>query len=554
MGSLDLGILFIIGIGVFGGIIGAVIFQRLKIPQVIGYIAIGILIGKTGFKIIDQEVIDTFRVFNFFALGIIGFLVGGELLGSTLKKYGKQFSGILLGEGLLSFLFVTLLSGGVVYFITRDIIASLALGVVFGAVASATDPASTMDVLWEYRAAGILTTTIIAIVALDDALAMTLYGIGSGVAQILLGGGAELGPQVVRIGIEIFGAIALGAAGGFLMNVILRYTRKKERILAFAIGLLILVISTAQILRMDIIFAAMTMGIVVRNLAPERSRQVFELIRSFSVPIYVLFFVFVGARLEVTNMPWWMWMLVGLYCVGRNGGKILGAFIGGKITGAERNVRRYTGMGLSAQGGVTIGLAIMASGHLDGVPILGMSLGEIIIFTITATTFIFQVTGPPMVKLAVKLSGEIGRNVTEEDVVAKWKVADVLAGPPVVILRGDTMRQILTLFSEYSYLIYPVVDGEGRFAGIISFDDIKNIMTNEEVWEWIVADDILRPDPHTLKADEPLAEALDLMNQIRREQLPVIDSEGRPAGILDSRETRTSVEREIIAIKGGRAA
>jgi CBS domain-containing protein len=159
-----------------------------------------------------------------------------------------------------------------------------------------------------------------------------------------------------------------------------------------------------------------------------------------------------------------------------------------------------------------------------------------------------------MVKLAVKLSGEIGRNVTEEDVVAKWKVADVLAGPPVVILRGDTMRQILTLFSEYSYLIYPVVDGEGRFAGIISFDDIKNIMTNEEVWEWIVADDILRPDPHTLKADEPLAEALDLMNQIRREQLPVIDSEGRPAGILDSRETRTSVEREIIAIKGGRAA
>jgi len=554
MGSLDLGILFIIGIGVFGGIIGAVIFQRLKIPQVIGYIAIGILIGKTGFKIIDQQVIDTFQAFNFFALGIIGFLVGGELLGSTLKKYGRQFSGILLGEGLLSFLLVTVLSGGVVYFITRDIIASLALGVVFGAVASATDPASTMDVLWEYRAAGVLTTTIVAIVALDDALAMTLYGIGSGVAQILLGGGGDLGPQVLRIVIEIFGAVALGAAGGFLMNIILRYTRKRERILAFAIGLLLLIISAAQILRMDIIFAAMTMGIVVRNLAPERSRQVFELIRSFSVPIYVLFFVFVGARLEVTNMPWWMWMLVGLYCVGRNGGKILGAFLGGKITRAERNVRRYTGMGLSAQGGVTIGLAIMASGHLEGVPILGMSLGEIIIFTITATTFIFQVTGPPLVKLAVKLSGEIGRNVTEEDVVAKWKVADVLAGPPVTIRRSDTMRRILELFSEYSYLVYPVVDENGRFAGTISFDDVKNIMTNEEVWEWIVAEDIVRPDRHTLKTDKPLAEALDLMKQIRREQLPVIDAEGRPAGILDSRETQMAVEREIIAIKGGQAA
>ena len=43
MASLSTGILMILGIGVFGGIIGGGIFQRLHIPQVVGYIAMGLL-------------------------------------------------------------------------------------------------------------------------------------------------------------------------------------------------------------------------------------------------------------------------------------------------------------------------------------------------------------------------------------------------------------------------------------------------------------------------------------------------------------------------------
>ena len=96
-------ILFILGIGIFGGIAGAWFFQKIKVPQVLGYLVIGIIIGQSGMKLINSDIIDSLKHFNFFALGIIGFLVGGELHGSTMKKYGKQFSAILLGEGVLAF-------------------------------------------------------------------------------------------------------------------------------------------------------------------------------------------------------------------------------------------------------------------------------------------------------------------------------------------------------------------------------------------------------------------------------------------------------------------
>ena len=52
---------------------------------------------------------------------------------------------------------------------------SLAMGLLFGAIASATAPAATANVLWEYKTRGPLTAAVLAIVALDDALALLLY-------------------------------------------------------------------------------------------------------------------------------------------------------------------------------------------------------------------------------------------------------------------------------------------------------------------------------------------------------------------------------------------
>ena len=69
--------ILILGIAIFGGTVGARIFQRLHIPQVIGYVLIGILLGPMALKVIKIETVSSLEPFNFFALGIIGFLVGG---------------------------------------------------------------------------------------------------------------------------------------------------------------------------------------------------------------------------------------------------------------------------------------------------------------------------------------------------------------------------------------------------------------------------------------------------------------------------------------------
>ena len=72
------------------GAIGGRLFQKLKIPQVVGYIVIGIIIGQSGFQILSSQVITALDPINSLALSLIGFLIGAELKTSVIKKYGKQ--------------------------------------------------------------------------------------------------------------------------------------------------------------------------------------------------------------------------------------------------------------------------------------------------------------------------------------------------------------------------------------------------------------------------------------------------------------------------------
>ena len=548
------GVLILFGIGVIGGILSATVVKKLKVPQVLGYILTGIIIGGSGLNIVTSEDIIRLRQFNYFALGIIGFLVGSEISFATFKKYARQFSAILFGEGLLAFTLVCIAVTLVLNRITGNFQVSLAAGIVFAAIASATDPASTISVLWEYRTAGILTTTIIAIVALDDALAMTLYGIGTSVAQLLSGSGGEIERQIINIGVELFGSIGLGVFAGFIVDRVVRKSSQHEMITAVAIGIILLLIGVCVRYDMDVILAAMAMGITVVNLSPKRSKELINRINAFSTPIYVLFFVLVGSRLTIGKMPGWLWLIVGLYVVLRSTGKMVGAWLGAKISKAEMVVQKYTGLTLFAQGGVAIGLSIMASGHLANVKVAGeLALGDVVIFGVTATTFIVQIIGPPLVKLAVSYAGEVGKKVTEEDVIDKLTVGELTSGDVVPVFEDTTVRDVVSLLGESKYGFLPVLDRNGRFIGVVTMNEIRDVLFDQSLWDILVAPDIMESSQEYVRKDQPLREAMKVMDQLQVDQLPVVDTtdKGKFAGILDRKSIRGRVREKLLHTMGG---
>jgi len=393
-------LLLLLGVTALLGWVGGKLFQALKVPRVVGYILVGLLLGDSFAHALPLDWVDRLSPLTDTALALIGLLVGSELKRSVFRRFGRQMITILLFEGLAAFLLVALL---VIAYTGEP-----ALGIVLGALASATAPAATVDVLWEYKSRGPLTTTILGIVALDDGLALVLYGFAIAFARVLLeGGGLSLGEGLIKPLGEIFGSLALGVLVGVgLLAPLRRLYQNREDVLVLLLGAVLLVGGLARAWGLSLILSEMALGVTLVNGAPNSSRRAFEVIRGITPPIYILFFVLVGARLQVGLLPQ-MGLLGLLYVAGRTAGKMAGAWLGGTVSGAPEPVRKYLGFALFSQAGVAVGLALDVAQRFAQAGPAAQEMGSFVINVIGATTFLVQIIGPPFVKFAIARAGEI---------------------------------------------------------------------------------------------------------------------------------------------------
>jgi Kef-type K+ transport system membrane component KefB len=382
--------------------LGSKLFQRLGIPQVVGFIVMGVLLGTSFLNLVPLDLIDDLTFISYIALGLIGFDMGSHLRFDEVRKQGKTILLILLFESFGTFLLVT--AG--IYLITQ----SLHTALIFGALSSATAPAATVDVLAEYDARGPLTTSLLSVVGMDDALSLVLYCIAAAIAEnILTDSGMPTLMQIVEWPlIEIGGAIVLGMAAGLLLNFILKKMKSMHDTMAVSIGFVFLCVGLSEALGFSLILTTMVMGMTVVNREREHGRTIRYTIEQAGPVIYVLFFALVGARFQISLLPT-MGLIGVAYVVLRSAGKFGGAWLGGTLGKAAPAVRDNLGLGLLSQAGVAIGLAIASQNRFTPLGEEGAALGALVISVITATTFIVQIFGPIGVKLAITRAGEVGQ-------------------------------------------------------------------------------------------------------------------------------------------------
>ncbi|MBN2657722.1 MAG: cation:proton antiporter [Spirochaetales bacterium] len=540
----SINIILLLGVVLFGGTLTGRLFQKWKIPQVVGYIGLGVILGQTGLNIINSEIIGNLRPFSTFALGLIGFMIGGELKIQTIRKFGKQFISILLFESLSAFFVVFILITATAYFFFKDMRIAISLGLLMGAISSATAPAATTDVLWENKTRGPLTTMILGIVAMDDAVSLLLFAVATSVAGILSGqdGGsllASLGGLAWEIGLSV----ALGVGLGFLLYIIIRGFVDEDKILAFSIGAILLLIGLAQSLAVDVILATMAMGFFISNFAPRRSKETFHLVEKFTPPVYVLFFVMVGATLNVKGLTVVTVTMAGIYLVGRMGGKTVGSILGSLMSKAPKTVRKYLPLCLFSQAGVAIGLSIVAGQTFPGV------IGDTIVLVVTATTFVVQIIGPASVKFAVSKAGEVGLNITEQDLIRQSKGSDLADRDIPVIREGDNLRSILNIFAQRDNLYYPVADKENRLMGILSIEKLKDTFIASDLSDYLLAHDIMDKVTYTSHMDTEAADIYSIFQKSHVASIPVVDKGGKVEGMIEYRRMQQHLSRRLSELK-----
>ena len=399
---LDLGVILIVGL-----LMGK-LCKLLKLPNVTGYLVGGLLIGPSvlgallghfGINFMTQSELDGLSDISEIALGFIAFSIGTQFQFSYFRKVGSRPIIIAIFESLLAVVAVFI---GLVIYDPHNIPFALSLS----AIAAATAPAATIMVVKQYKANGEVTKNLLSVVALDDAVALIIFGINIAIANSFKDN-TNIVFTIFKPFIEIFLSLGIGLVFGFILSLALRwYTGRGNRLsvifafllitcaLPYVLGLMTDKISISTLL------ACMMIGAVFTNTTPnDTTNKILELVDRFTPPILIMFFVISGANLKLSVIPY-VGIIGVIYIILRVVGKIGGAWLGATITHSPEPVRKYLGFTLIPQAGVAIGLTIVAG---KVVP----EFAEHITAVVLCATLIYELVGPVITKISLKKAKEI---------------------------------------------------------------------------------------------------------------------------------------------------
>jgi Kef-type K+ transport system membrane component KefB len=389
------------------GFIAAKLGQLIRLPSVTGYIFAGLLLGPSGFNIINEaNVLDKLDHFTDIALILIAFGIGEHLELKALKRSAKSVAYIGIGETSGAFLLVSAGVFVVAYAVgigdpAWNITHYLVLSLLLGAVSVATAPAATLHVMRELKAVGPLTSTLMAVVAVDDGLAIMIFGIAVSVVSNIVGSGAEpIGVAVISSLLEITSSLVMGIVSGLIIDYVIHHLKRRAEILAIGLALLLLCSEISRLLDLSPLLAGMAAGFTIVN-RDRRDVRLFRVINDFESPIYVLFFTLAGSHLDLSALIVAGWVCL-VYFLLRSVGKIIGCGIGARLARAPSTVIHFLGLALLPQAGVAIGLIFIIRGD----PILA-AYSSIITPVVLGSVVLSELAGPIFARIAVEKAGEV---------------------------------------------------------------------------------------------------------------------------------------------------
>ncbi|WP_292660263.1 cation:proton antiporter [Nitratifractor sp.] len=377
---------------------------KFKLLNVVGYLILGFIIGPHMLDIVPQSFIDNSHIIIDISLSLIAVLVGANLKYEVLWSVWKQIAVISVFEALFTFV----LMGSVLYsmFHLFDFGLSthyrLAVSLLFGALASATAPATILAVIHELKVKSRFSAFLLGVVAADNAITLVLFSFVLIVAGVSMETTTHALDQYVRVIPTIFFTVIVGAVGAAISEGIDRIFRNYRSIKTTStLGMIFIVYSVSDYFGLEPLLASLAMGVVLSNIS---TRDFYLVKREFDFHlkdiIFMLFFTLSAMHLDirfVLSMP----MVVFTYIIVRFIGKVSGVWIGGWVSHSSDAVRKYLGLALFPQAGIAIGLALSLQ-EQAGFGIMAPLMLNVII----ATTMVHELLGPFLTKYALERSGK----------------------------------------------------------------------------------------------------------------------------------------------------
>lgn len=574
-----------------------------RVPRVVGFLIGGLVLSQlleygagfeTPFGNAAKHVADSADIVNgikTLALGLIMISIGGVFEVEHLKITGPRLVKLSIVKLTATFVCV---GGGcwLVAALTDALPANTALpfALLLGIVGLATAPAATLFVLREYEAKGPTSESILALTGLNNILCIVAFH----AAFLLLttAGWIESGYGTGRwlwldLLLTTVGSVALGVILGFLFSLLYAKVTVADFMLIFIAAIVMLgafrdILSQNFHLSYNFLLTCLFLGATFANITPDQ--QAFHAsVRTLAGPIFAIFFVFAGFELHLEDLP--NLGLVGItYIFMRIVGKIVGGWWGVRWTRSGGEINPHIGWGMLCQAGVAIGLADFLAGTWGDVDAAGVfsphpaarSFETIVL----ASVVVFEIIGPIALRWVALRSGEVKAvtllrrrrtpgNDRDSLLGITWQallrtasfgkygarrptaptgqiqVRHIMRSNVKVLAASAPFDEVLRFVENSRHNHFPVVEEDGRYAGMIHYSDLRNMLYEPGLRELVTAVDLARESALWVSLDTPIEKLLDTFKDRDFGSLAVLDdAENRQVvGLVEQRDLLVTIRQ-----------
>ena len=380
--------LALFGLLLIAGVIGGELVHRVaRLPRIIGYVGTGMLLGSSGFKLLDAKLLDEASIFVEIALGLVLFELGMRLDFAWLRR-DRLLLATGLAESALSF---ALMYFTLVYFDVSPLHAAVA-----AAIGVSTSPAVVMLVAQEARAEGQVTERALNLVAINSVVAfMMATMLLSWIHHEYRAGWtvAVLHPIYVLSGSFLLAYVAF--LGALWLS---RWLGKRsEAHLVLLLALIVAAIGVARMLELSALIALLLFGVLSRNF-DERHELVAVDLSVVGALFFVVLFVVGGARMQLFELATGGTVALA-YILARFAGKSLGVMALTPFSGLRPGTAGMLCLALTPMSGMGLAM-VQGTAHLY--PEFLATLSAIVL----SAALVLELLGPIAVQFALKHAGE----------------------------------------------------------------------------------------------------------------------------------------------------
>lgn len=542
-------ILLIVG----GILIAALLFGRLSgilhLPRVTAYLLVGLCLAPYTLSLVPEGIAESSLIHTLkdvgeqlhhlhpladLAMALVLFNMGCRFTLVHFRRIRERAYHLSRGELFFTFMFVF---GGLVL-LHIDLYSAC----LYGVLALATAPATTMLVLKEAESEGPLTEYATTLVALNNLVAVVAFEFLFFLISWHDGELVRPWPrELLQLFLLLCGSLLLGLAGGLVVSYLCGRFEPKRWLLVLA-SAITFVLGICLTYDLPYLLTFLAMGLTVANSSDHADDIVKELTRITSL-LCLIFFVVHGAEMNIGALI--AAGSVGLVYIGC---RTVGKFVGIYATAAKegRRVRQWLGLTLISQAGAALTLAGQAAARN---PDRCAAIQQVILGSVV----FFEIVGPILVRQAVVRSGETpldkaimhtSTSVWEglQSVANRLLVAlgrDPFAKSPVESLTvGQLMRrnvkgiQASSHFDDVAHWIehshdntFPVIGIDEELLGVIRYLDIRDTVFDPELAPLVNASDMAVEPQLTLHADDCLTKALDYFRAGTHDAIPIVERE-----------------------------